>query len=397
MNVKGVVQLVTSLVQQLARDPQFFANSRLKYLGVFRGFVEDVVDPQKRGRVRVRVPHVNNDAPTALLPWAERSVPDAGPDCGLFVPLRAGVQTGDGHTGDAVWVCFEGGDPHKPVVIGLWHGAPGGRGEAPEESKGRLGHRRRMVWKSRHGTTIEVGDEQSDFEFKVTMRCGHILHMREADGGRGFHINTGGGHKISLQDEHPGQTGTPVLNSYDKIPDYRHEVVMPPDPPVPGVFAGQRREAVATDGPKAADGVVKTASGPAAEGFGQKGVCIETSGGHSIHLRDVTNPGALVRTADGHEIELLDDPNEIHMRTAGGQRVSLYDAAQRIQMVAGLTVDITAGATVNINAGAVINLGAPFIGIDANNSYVHADGSGIVVHTESALTMEAPSVDINEV
>lgn len=396
----AIVKLVAAVVQRLVQDPQFLAG-RLAYYGVFRGFVEDVVDPEQRGRVRVRVPHANHNAPTSMLPWAERSLPDAGPDCGLFIPLRAGVYesktetlpTGERrtfreHTGDAVWVMFEGGDPDNPVVLGLWHSAPGGEGESPERSKAARGHNRRLVWRTRHGTTLEFGDERSDFEVKISMPGGNIVHMREANGGRGIHINTGGGHKISLQDEHPGQSATPPLNDYDRKPDATWVATGP----ATGVFAGERREVIAPTPDKAADGVVKTGTEQPAVGFGQKGVSIETSGGHEIHLRDVTDPGALIRTNDGHLVEILDAPNEIHVRTVGGQRVDLLDGASKVYVFANTQVHIESGATVhveapdtitieagdivNINAGSLINMSAPVISIDADDSYVHADGAG---------------------
>jgi len=81
------------------------------YPGVYRGVVEDVNDPQKRGRVRVRCFHVHPDAvPAKHLPWAE-VVAYGGDDFG-DVPFY--------QPGDRVLVLFEGGDREYPFVAGGW-------------------------------------------------------------------------------------------------------------------------------------------------------------------------------------------------------------------------------------------------------------------------------------
>lgn len=75
------------------------------YPGLYRGVVEDGVDPALRGRVRVSVP----DVLATTSSWAERCVDRPGPVDALAA-------------GTAVWVQFENGDADYPVVVGC---APG--------------------------------------------------------------------------------------------------------------------------------------------------------------------------------------------------------------------------------------------------------------------------------
>jgi len=91
----------------------------------YRGIVEDVEDPEKRGRVRVRIESVwraatgdstfddGESVPVNDLPWADVPRNRGGNKYGVFdVPEK----------GDAVIVVFENGDPSFPLVIGGWYG-----------------------------------------------------------------------------------------------------------------------------------------------------------------------------------------------------------------------------------------------------------------------------------
>lgn len=85
-----------------------------KFLGKYRGTVEDNADPQKRGRLKLSVPDVLGNR---ISTWAEACVPLAGPPfmpMGVhFVPPR----------GTAVWVEFERGAWDHPIWVGcLWSG-----------------------------------------------------------------------------------------------------------------------------------------------------------------------------------------------------------------------------------------------------------------------------------
>jgi hypothetical protein len=72
-----------------------------RHLGLYRGVVEEGVDPAARGRLLVSVPAVLGGGRG----WAERSTDRPG----AVDALAAGT---------AVWVQFEDGDTDHPVVVG---------------------------------------------------------------------------------------------------------------------------------------------------------------------------------------------------------------------------------------------------------------------------------------
>jgi uncharacterized protein involved in type VI secretion and phage assembly len=105
---------VEELLAQLAHEMQ------RKYYGKYRGFVVDVSDPEKRGRVRVSVPSVLGEEEMA---WALPCVPyGGGADYGLFAVPPVGSQ---------VWVEFEEGELFQPIWSGtFWQK----KGDPPQEA-----------------------------------------------------------------------------------------------------------------------------------------------------------------------------------------------------------------------------------------------------------------------
>jgi type VI secretion system secreted protein VgrG len=83
-----------------------------RYYGKYRGYVADVDDPQKLGRIQARVPRLLGETLTG---WALPCAPYAGPDQGFFtVP----------DVGSGVWIEFEEGDLSRPIWTGSWWGKP---------------------------------------------------------------------------------------------------------------------------------------------------------------------------------------------------------------------------------------------------------------------------------
>lgn len=66
--------------------------------GIYRGVVVSAADPLGSGRVRLQVPQVSGDAPTAWAPPAQ---------AGGAVPA----------VGQLVWVLYEAGDASYPVYL----------------------------------------------------------------------------------------------------------------------------------------------------------------------------------------------------------------------------------------------------------------------------------------
>lgn len=345
MTTKGLAAAVA-----VVGDPQRLEGP-LKYAGIFRARIVDVVDPERRGRAKVRVFNVHGDDLTSsLLPWAERMFSDGGgANYGDYSPLAEG---------DTVFIMFEGGNRSLPIIVGTWYGRPNQQSEMPSEVQAARGQHRRRIIKSRHGSRIEIGDEPSDFEIKVVMPGGNVVHLRESDGGRGIHVKTGGGHFLSLQDEQSGSSGPDTRVAYDRQPDNAHQVV-PAQSSEKDDFAGTRIQPVALPSSKPANGVVQSNTPVAAQGFGQKGFCVVTSHGHRLEVRDVTNPGATLITKDGHKIEVLDNPNTLEMVTAdGNNRVKITQGNGILIECPGQTITMNA-ATYVLNATSQFTINTP--------------------------------------
>lgn len=272
--------------------------------GLFRGFVEDVADPLGQNRVRVRIPSMHGDVPTAAIPWATRMLEDAGGPHGNFFPYHPSTAPMR-NDGDGVFVMYENDDQHLPVVVGCWRRTTDAMPETTDPS------RRRYIHRTRHGSTIEFGDDAKDFEYKVTMPSGHVIHMRESPGGCGVHITTAGGQKFSLQDEHPGSPEPVVTNTYDGEP-----VVAYPD-------IGKSR-IVSPPTPNDATGTVQSSTTLAAQGFGEKGIMLRSTSGHEFTIRDV-NDGIEMKSANGHSVKISPFLNSVELRTAGGNFGVLQD------------------------------------------------------------------------
>lgn len=110
---------------------------RSHYFGKYRGAVTDNADPEKRGRLKLRVPAVLGDAEL----WALPCVPYAGDKVGFFFLPEAGA---------AVWVEFEGGDPSYPI----WTGFFWADGQVPDD-----GEPARKVLRTLK-VTLRVDDEE---------------------------------------------------------------------------------------------------------------------------------------------------------------------------------------------------------------------------------------------
>jgi len=98
-----------------------FLNSlKVDYTQFYRGIVVDNLDPEIKGRVKVRIPQIygtsdgDNETfiPTSSIPWANCAISPAGNDSGTFLPPNIG---------DTVFVTFESGIPTSPIYFGgIW-------------------------------------------------------------------------------------------------------------------------------------------------------------------------------------------------------------------------------------------------------------------------------------
>lgn len=124
---------------------------RSKYYGKYRGFVVENEDPDKLGRIKVRVPSVLGDTVTG---WALPCSPFGGlRDQGLFAIPEVEAQ---------VWVEFEEGELSHPIWTGtFWQQS----GDPPEEADATPPTTR--VLKTPSGHVLEFDDEPGEESIRL--------------------------------------------------------------------------------------------------------------------------------------------------------------------------------------------------------------------------------------
>lgn len=98
----------------------------MNYNSIYMGYVESVDDPEKLGRIKVRVPCIHGRLTydqISLLPWARYISPNTtGMKRTSFILPKI-------H--DMVYVVFQGGDKQYPLYFGSSFGKPNGISEVP--------------------------------------------------------------------------------------------------------------------------------------------------------------------------------------------------------------------------------------------------------------------------
>ena len=141
--------------------------SRPPVPGLALAIVTNNEDPDRRGRVRLRFPHLAEDHETT---WAPVAAPYAGTGRGLYLLPEVD---------DRVLVAFLGGDPEQPVVIGgLWSGRQPLPCE-PADGNGRKCLRTRsgfrMTWDDREGEeSFEIVDPGGERSIRLDVGRGEI-------------------------------------------------------------------------------------------------------------------------------------------------------------------------------------------------------------------------------
>jgi hypothetical protein len=147
--------------------------------------VTDNLDPENRGRVKLKYPWLSDDHQTH---WARIATPMAGGGRGFhFLP----------EISDEVLVAFEHGDIHKPYVIGcLWNGV-----DDPVEANSKAvdgGKVNRRSIKTRIGHTLLLDDTSGKGEMSLTTCNGHKVVLDDA--GLNIKVKTKLGHEVLLDD-----------------------------------------------------------------------------------------------------------------------------------------------------------------------------------------------------
>ncbi len=96
-----------------------------KIIGELRAVVVNVVDPEERQFIQVRVDGLWDKIPAENLPWAEIKLPiGTRANEGGWIPLKVG---------DRVWIDFIQGDSRYPRITGACHHAIGGELSLPHD------------------------------------------------------------------------------------------------------------------------------------------------------------------------------------------------------------------------------------------------------------------------
>ena len=131
--------------------------------GVFAGLVDDNDDPDREGRVRIRLPWLDD---ATVTDWCRVVQPYAGDGFGAtFVP----------EVGTEVLVAFVHGDMNEPVVIG---GLYNGKDKPPAY---------------RQGTEKDVK--------LIRTKAGHAVRLDDSAQARAIELRTAGGHTVVLDDQ----------------------------------------------------------------------------------------------------------------------------------------------------------------------------------------------------
>ena len=150
-----------------------------RFYGKYRALVVDNADPEKRGRLKLKIPSVlGNDVVSA---WALPCAPYGGAaDQGFyFIP----------EIDSAVWVEFEAGLLDYPIWVGTFWSKPGGNSEVPkpngvdgtEESDVQSPPTRKII-KTLKGHTIQLEDaDDGDLVMLLEATNGNLIVMN-ADG-----------------------------------------------------------------------------------------------------------------------------------------------------------------------------------------------------------------------
>lgn len=132
------------------------------YFGLYSATVTNIVDPDRQGRVQVKLVMLDTKA---TLVWARLVTPHAGPDQGveIFPDIDSEVV-----------VAFQAGDMRAPYIVGsVWNSkAPPPVSADPANNK--------RLWKSRAKSLFEFDDTQGAEKVTLSTQSGHSLVMSNA-------------------------------------------------------------------------------------------------------------------------------------------------------------------------------------------------------------------------
>jgi uncharacterized protein involved in type VI secretion and phage assembly len=155
-----------------------------RWYGAYPALVQDIVDPNGQGRVKVSLPWSPDGNGSSYEAWARLATLMGGSNRGTWViPDK----------GDEVLVVFEGGDPRRPYVVGgLWNGS-----DQPPESMDGSGRNAKKVIRSRNGVKVTLDDTDGTEQLILETPAGQKVTLKDGPGS--VTIQDSNGNSVKLE------------------------------------------------------------------------------------------------------------------------------------------------------------------------------------------------------
>jgi uncharacterized protein involved in type VI secretion and phage assembly len=158
-----------------------------RFYGVVEGIVEEIVDPDKEGRIKVSFPWYDEGM---VSEWCRVSQLYAGSGYGaFFVPEK----------GDEVLLAFVHGDMRLPMILG---GLYNGKDKPPTDRQDDDDKNHKLI-RTKAGHSLLFDDTKDKEKIVLTTKGGHVLelHDPDKDGNKLVSLRSKKGHELKLDDK----------------------------------------------------------------------------------------------------------------------------------------------------------------------------------------------------
>jgi len=152
-----------------------------RYFGLYPAIVTDLVDPDKLGRIEVKLPWLGEGQGAEVRAWATLVSPYADDNQGFeFLPERD----------TQVMVAFEAGNPRRPYILGAcWNG----KEKLPQAAA--APNNKRLI-RTRAQSLLEFDDTEGAAKITISTASGHQVVLD--DGAQSITIQHAGGSVILM-------------------------------------------------------------------------------------------------------------------------------------------------------------------------------------------------------